>query len=174
MLTKENKIKQIQSLAAQFEKAEGSFVIEFSKIEAQQMTAFRTQLHAKGSSLKVIRNTLANRALSGYPVLKDIYSDSIKSGSNAFVLAFEDVSGTAKILADFAKEFESLTLKKGAVGEQALSTAEIKQLASLPSLDELRAKLLALFQTPATQALRVFNEAPSSFVRVLNAKSEQQ
>ena len=95
------------------------------------------------------------------------------SGTNAFVFAFEDVSGTAKVLSDFADE-TSLSLKTGLVGEKLLSEKEIGHLASLPSLEELRAQLLSVLSAPAQRLLRVFNEVPSSFVRVLSSSTKKQ
>lgn len=172
MLTRANKVKQIQFLESQLGKVEGTFVIEFSKMQADQMTDFRTQLRSKGAQLKVIRNTLANRALESHPKVKEVYQNSIKQGSNAFVLAFEDVSATAKVLSEFSKEIKTLNLKKGMIGSKVLSKEEIEQLAQLPSLEVLRAQFLSLLQTPGTQMVRVLSETSASMARVLKVKGE--
>ena len=171
MLTKQIKSKYVSEMSSHFEKAQASFVVRFQGLNVEQMTDLRDQLRSKKSQLKVMRNTLVQRALKGRPSREKF--DGFLSGANAFIFAFEDISGTAKILSDFAED-TLLELKIGQVGEQFLSEKEIGHLASLPSLDQLKAKLLSVFSAPAQKLLRVFNEAPSSFLRVLHCSTKNR
>lgn len=171
MLTKQIKSQHISEMSSHFEKAQASFIVNFRGLSVEQMTHLRSQLRSKKSQMKVMRNTLVQRALEGRP-LKEKFS-SFLSDTNAFVFAFEDISGTAKVLSEFAED-TPLTLKTGWTGGNLLSEKDIGYLASLPSLDELRAQLVSVFSAPAQRLLRVFNEVSSSFVRVLSTKKEKQ
>ena len=164
MLTKQIKSQHISEVSSYFEKAQASFIVNFRGLNVEQMTDLRSQLRSKKSQMKVVRNTLVRRALKDHN-LKEKFN-SFLSDTNAFVFAFEDISGTAKVLSEFAEE-TPLTLKTGLAGENFLSEKDIGYLASLPSLDVLRAQLLSVLSAPAQRLLRVFNEVPSSFVRVL-------
>ncbi len=173
MFTRENKSKQIDEVSEQFKNAQGSFVVEFNKMNAKKMTDFRTRLRSKNAQVKVMRNTLVSRALELHTELKEAYKGSLR-GSNVFVFALGDVSETAKVLSEFAEDIETLKLKKGVVGEEVLNAKEIKQLAKLPSLDVLRAQLLSVLMGPASKFVRTLNEVPSSFVRVLHSQSQKK
>lgn len=170
MLTKQIKSQHISEMSSHFEKAQASFIVNFQGLNVEQITDLRNQLRAKKSQIKVMRNTLVRRALEGNDLQEKF--KKFLSGTNAFVFAFEDISGTAKILSAFAGD-TLLKLKTGLVGENLLSGKEIKYLASLPSLDELRAQFLSVLSAPAQRLLRVFNEVPSSFVRVLSCSTKK-
>lgn len=173
MLTKEEKIKQINELSDQFKESQASFIVEFNHMNAGKMTDFRTQLRAQKAQVKVIRNTLAMRALESHTKIKEAYKDSLK-GVNVFVFTSGDISKTAKILSNFKKEVETLKLKKAMIGEEVLGAAEIEQLAKLPPLEVLKAQFLSVLMAPATQLVRTLNEVPSSFVRLIQARSKSE
>ena len=166
MLTKERKEKQISGFASDFEKSEAGFIVQFQGLDVEQMTQLRSQLRKADSQIRVIRNTLAKRVF-GKEKSQNL-EDSLK-GSNAFVFAFKDAARTAKVLSEFAEDTEFLTLKQGLIGEKVWSGKDIQKLASLPSLDELRAQFLSLLSQPATGLVRVLGEPAGSFARVLNA-----
>ena len=167
MLSKQLKSKQVSELSDRFEKAQGSFVIHFQGLNVEDMTHLRGKLRSKKAEIKVIRNTLAKRALENFEIKKEL--QEVLSGSTAFVFAFEDVSGAAKVLYEFSED-TALKIKKGVIDSKVLSEKEVEMLAKLPSLDELRSKLLILFSTPPSQLLRVFCEPMGGFVRLLNEK----
>ena len=169
MLTRALKEKQIVQFTDDFKKSEGAFIVHFKGLSADQVSELRSSLRTKQAQMRVIRNTLAKRAFKDLKVAKEV-TDSF-DGTNAFIFANKDVSATAKILSQFA-ENTSLELKKGIIAEQVLLEKDIQQLATLPSLDELRAKFLSLLSTPAQNFVRICNEVPSSAVRVMNAKSK--
>ena len=158
-------------MSSHFEKAQASFIVNFRGLNVEQMTDLRNQLRSKKSQIKVMRNTLARRALESCRLQENF--NKFLSDTNAFVFAFEDVSGTAKVLSDFAED-TSLTLKVGLAGENLLSEKDIKYWACLPSLDELKVQLLLVFSAPAQKLLRVCNEASSSFVRVLSSSTKNK
>ena len=171
MLTKQIKSQHISEMSSHFEKAQASFIVNFRGLSVEQMTDLRNQLRSKKSQMKVVRNTLVRRALDKLPLQEKF--NPFLSNTNAFVFAFEDISGTAKVLSEFSED-TPLTLKTGWTGGNLLSEKDIGYLASLPSLDELRAQLLSVFSAPAGKLLRVFNEVPSSFVRVLSSSTKKE
>lgn len=168
MLSRAEKEQQISEVSSHFKKSNGNFVIGFQGMNVEQMTTLRNELREKQAQMKVIRNTLMTRALSQHPQLKEAFSDSL-SGVNAFVFSFGDAGETAKILSNCSEDTEILKLKKAVIGEEILSAKDIQRLAALPSLNELRAQMLALMQAPAGSFVRVLNEVGSSFVRALSA-----
>ena len=170
MLTREKKELQITQLTDSFKKSQGAFIIHFKGLNSDQVTQLRSSLRSQQAQMKVIRNTLAKR------VFKDLQLDgklnNSFAGANAFIFAYKDVSAAAKVLSQFAEE-TSLELKTGVVSEQILAEKEIQYLATLPSLDELRAQFLSLLNTPAENLVRICNEVPSAMVRVMNTKSSK-
>lgn len=173
MITRMDKEKQITMFSNDFDQAQAKFVVQFKGLNVEQMTDLRSRLRAEKAKLKVIRNTLSKKVLKQSDVLKES-EDIVLKGPNAFVFAFGDASQTAKILREFAEEASFLVLKQGVLDKQVLSDKQVRQLASLPSLEELKAKLLSLFSTPARRCVSLMLEAPSSFVRVLNSRVNQE
>jgi len=171
MLTKQIKSQYVSEVSSHFEKAQASFIISFHGLNVEQITDLRNQLRSRKSQMKVVRNTLVRRALEGSDVQEKF--NKFLSGANAFIFAFEDISGTARVLSEFA-EGTSLALKTGLMGEKLLSEQEIGYLVSLPSLEALKAQLLAVLSAPAQRLLQVFNEVPSSFVRVLSGSTKNR
>ena len=171
MLSRGNKKEQVSGLKGHFEKSKAHFVVGFEGLSVEQVTALRGRLREKNSHIQVARNTLVKRALEDHPAKGQAFEDSL-SGANAFVFAHGDASETAKILSEFSEETEILKLKKGMIGENVLSEKDIQRVAKLPSMDELRAKFLALLQTPPGALLRVFQAPSASFVRLLKAKEK--
>ena len=154
-----------------FGKAKAAFLIDFKGMDVEQVTRLRKSLRPVKAEMKVVRNTLAKRALAKYPAKAALLSDYFV-GTNAVVFAYEDASASAKLLADFSKDVEKMQLKVGIMDDQKLDQNRIKQLASLPSKEVLRAQLLGLFQQPMSKFVRVLAEVPSGFVRTLNAYNE--
>jgi large subunit ribosomal protein L10 len=94
------------------------------------------------------------------------------SGQTAMVTGEVDICAAAKVLKTFAAEFKKPTVRLGVLDNAALSAAQVAELADLPSKDVLRATLLGLLQTPASQLVRVLNEPAASLARVLKAKGD--
>lgn len=136
----------------------------------KQSTDLRNKMRDAGASYKVAKNRLAKIALDGtnYTVLMDLLT-----GPTALATSIDPVAA-AKVAIDFAKTNDKLEIVGGAMGSQLLDAEGIKALASLPSLDELRGKLVGLLQAPA-QRIAVVTAAPASqLARVFNAYAEKE
>lgn len=144
-------------------------VAHYSGLNVAEMTQLRRQMREAGGSIRVTKNRLAKRALEGTPV------DGIAElMSGPTCIAFSDDLVTApKIAARFAKDNENLVILGGAMGATMLDVAGVKSLASLPSLDELRGKLVGLLQAPAGNVARVVAAPSAQLARVFGAKGQQ-
>lgn len=142
-------------------------------MNVEQVTILRKKLSTLKSEMKVVRNTLAIRALANRPEGEKKLTDDLV-GTNALVFAYEDASASAKALSDFAKDVEQLKLKVGVMDGARLDASSVKALASLPGKDVLRAQLLGLFNQPATQMVRVLAAGPTGLLNVLNAYKDKK
>ena len=122
--------------------------------------------------MKVVRNSLAIRALGDHPASKTAL-ESTFVGNNAVVFSYGEAPATAKALADFAKDVELLQLKGGVMDGSKLDANGIKALANLPSKDVLRAMFLGTLQAPASKFVRTLSAVPSGFARVLGAQRDK-
>jgi len=145
--------------------AEAAILAEYRGLTVAQMTELRSKAREAGVFLRVVKNTLAKRAVEGsdFECLKDQMV-----GPLAFA-ASVDPAAVAKVLDEFAKDNDKLIIKTGAMGGVIMSGAELKALAKLPSRDELLAILLATMNAPVQKFVRTLNEVPASFVRTLGA-----
>lgn len=171
MITRADKAQEIASLSEKFGRAKAAFLVDFKGMSVEQVTSLRKKLVPVESEMKVVRNTLAVRALMDHPQSSSL-SDSLV-GNNAIVFAYGDASASAKALADFAKDVELLQLKVGVMDGSKLDTNGVKALANLPSKEVLRAQLLGLFQQPMAKFVGTLNAVPSGLVRVLAAQKDK-
>ena len=134
-------------------------------LTVNQVNDLRGKMAQAGATVKVAKNRLAKLALDGTPAagIKDLFT-----GPTMVAYAADPVSAP-KVAADFAKGNEKFVILGGAMGETVLDAKAVKQLADLPSLDELRAKLLGMIQTPATRIAGVLQAPGGQLARVLNA-----
>lgn len=153
MITRAIKEQEVKSLAEKFAKSKGAFIVDFKGMKVEQVTSLRKKLHQSESEMKVIRNTLAKRALKSHPEADKALSSSMK-GTNAIVFSYGEINATAKTLADFAKDVEVLQIKTGMMDGEALDANRIKFLATLPGKDQLRAQFLAVLKAPAAKLAR--------------------
>lgn len=156
MMTRETKEQEVKFLTDKLNKSKGAFVVDFKGLKVEQVTNLRKTLNKSESEMKVVRNTLARRALKDFPKVDEAISSSLK-GTNAIVFSFGEVNATAKALADFAKENELLQVKTGVMDGEKLDEAKIKFLATLPGKDQLRAMFLGVLQAPASKLARCLN-----------------
>jgi len=144
-------------------------VAHYAGMTVAQMTEFRKRVKEAGGSVKVAKNRLAKLAL------KDTDSEGIADllkGQTCLAYS-EDPIIAAKISVKYAKENEKLVILGGAMGKTKLDANAVKALADLPSLDELRAKIIGLVQAPATKIARILKEPGAKLARVVQAKSAQ-
>lgn len=170
--SRDEKAQEIASLSEKFGKAKAAFLVDFKGMTVEQVTTLRKKLHPVESEMKVVRNTLAVRALKDHPGSEAALADGLV-GTNAVVFAFGEAPAAAKALSDFGKDVEAFQLKMGVMDGSKLDANGIKALASLPSKDVLRAMLLGTLQAPMSKFLGTLQAVPGGFVRVLAAKRDQ-
>ncbi len=156
-MTRATKEQEIQVLTDKLSKSKGAFIVDFKGLKVEQVTNLRKALSKSESEMKVVRNTLARRALKDFPKVDEAISTSMK-GTNAIVFSYGEVNATAKAVADFAKDFELLQIKTGVMEGEKLDDAKIKFLATLPGKDQLRAMFLGVLQAPGSKLARCLNE----------------
>ena len=147
-------------------KASGVVVVaHYAGLTVAEMQKLRVQMKQAGAQVKVAKNRLAKIALDGTDVA--VVAPLLKGPT---VIAYSgDPVAAPKVATDFAKANDKFVILGGAMGKTALNPAGIKALAALPSLDELRAKIVGLLQAPATKVVRVINAPASKVARVVQA-----
>ncbi|MEP3246695.1 MAG: 50S ribosomal protein L10 [Sneathiella sp.] len=144
-------------------------VAEYSGLTVSEMTNLRVKMRDAGANFKVTKNRLARLALDG----TDYGSLSEKLKGPVGIAYSSDPVAAPKAAQDFAKENDKFVVIGGAMGVTELDADGIKSLASLPSLDALRGKLVGLLQAPATKVAGVLQAPAGQLARVLSAKAEQ-
>ena len=135
------------------------------------MDALRKEARANGVSLRVVRNTLAKRAIQGTEF--ECVSDALV-GPSIFGFSMEDPGAAARIFKDFAKEQEKFEVKALSVGGQVLEASQIDTLAKLPTLEQALGQLASVMIAPVTKLVRTFNEVPTKATRVVAAVRDQK
>ena len=149
-----------------------SLVIADSRgVTVDRMTALRATARENRVTLRVVRNTLAKRALAGTDY--ECVSDSL-SGPSLFGFSMEDPGAAARIFKDFSKENEKFQVKVLAVGGQVLGADQIDVLAKLPTRDQALAMLMSVMKAPVTKLVQTMNEVPGKLVRTLAAIRDQK
>ena len=164
-LNLEEKKAVVEEIAAQVAGAKGIVLAEYRGLEVGNMTELRRRARGSGVYLRVLKNTLARRAVKDTPFAK--LADQMV-GPLVYGISSDPVA-TAKVMNEFAKGNDKFVIKAGAMPNAVISAKEVAALASLPSREELLAKLLATMQAPIAQFVRTLNEVPSKFVRTLAA-----
>ena len=164
-MNRSEKAELIASLNKGFQAVNLLVVTRQSGLTVTEVSDLRRKVRAAGASYKVSKNRLTRLALEG-TAFKDI--GSFLTGPTAIASSTDPVAA-AKAVAAFAKDNEKLTIVGGSLNGQTLDAEGVKQLAALPSLDELRAKLLALLQTPATRIAGVVQAPAGQLARVFGA-----
>ena len=151
-------------------RSEYVFLADYQGINAEETTELRKKLAERGAEFHVVKNSSLRLAAKEQD-LPDI-SEHL-SGHTAIVVGGEDASGVAKALDLYYKDNDKVTVKGGALGDRLLTAGEIKTLAKLPGLEVLRAQLLSLLNTSASQFVGVLGAPARGLVTVLKAKSEK-
>jgi len=155
----------VATLNAVFKAANVVVVAHYSGLSVAQMQTLRRQMKQAGATVKVAKNRLAKIALDGTDVAS---IGSLLKGPTVIAYSGDPVAAP-KVAVDFAKGNEKFVILGGAMGTTALNPDGVKALASLPSLDELRAKLVGLIQAPATKIAQVVNAPAAKVARVVQA-----
>ena len=164
-MNRTEKAESVASLKEVFKASKVVVVAHYSGLTVAQMQTLRKQMKLAGASVKVAKNRLAKIALEGTDVASIA---SLLKGPT--VIAFSgDPVAAPKVAVDFAKANEQFVILGGSMGKTALDPNGVKALASLPSLDELRAKIVGLVQAPATKIAQVINAPAAKVARVVQA-----
>jgi large subunit ribosomal protein L10 len=164
-LNLEQKQAVVAEVAAQLANAQAVIVAEYRGLDVARVTQLRSKARKSGLYLRVLKNTLARRAVKGTPF--EQLSDQMV-GPLMYGIAADPVAG-AKVIAEFAKENELFVIKGGAMANTKMSDKDVKALALLPSREELIAKLMGTLQAPVAKLVRTMNEVPGKFARTLAA-----
>jgi large subunit ribosomal protein L10 len=164
-LSKQEKAVRIEEVSAMVAQAKAIVVAEYRGLDVDSVTRLRRQARSQGVQLRVLKNTLARRAVTGTPFagLSDRLVGPLVYGMGP------DPVAVAKVLASFAKDNEKLVVKAGAMANFVMDDKAVKALATMPSREELLAKLMATMQAPVAQFVRTINEVPARMVRTLAA-----
>jgi len=169
-LSLEQKQATVSEVQARLAGAQAVIVAEYRGLNVERVTQLRVKARKSGLYLRVLKNTLARRAVKGTPFEK--LTESM-TGPLMYGIASDPVAG-AKVLSEFAKDNELFVIRGGAMPGSVMSAKDIKALALLPSREELLAKLLGTMQAPVAKLVRTMNEVPAKFVRTLAALKDQR
>ena len=164
-LNRQAKAAMIEEVSALVAKAESIIVAEYRGLDVDSVTRLRKEARSQGVQLRVLKNTLARRAVGDTPFagLADKMVGPLVYGFSS------DPVSAAKVLSNFAKSNDKLVVKAGAMPNVVMDDKGVKALATLPSREELLAKLMATMQAPIGQFVRTLNEVPARFVRTVAA-----
>ncbi|MES2768924.1 MAG: 50S ribosomal protein L10 [Bdellovibrionota bacterium] len=172
-MDKAKKGQEIADISEKFSRAKAAFLVDFKGMNVEQVTNLRKKLYATKSEMRVVRNTLAKRALKDYPAQATALNEGF-TGTNAIVFAYGDASASAKSLSEFGKDVETLDIKLGVMDGQALDRDMIKYLATLPPLEVLRAQFLGTLAAPMQKFVSTLAAPGTQFVSLLKAYENKQ
>ena len=161
----------VDDLHKEFGRSEHAILVDFRGLSVPAVTEFRRKVRQSGSRYRVVKNTLALRAVKDTPLEK--LGEKFE-GTTGVAYTGDDPVVLAKVLVDFAREHPQLVVKGGLSGNQMLDADGVKALSTMPSLPELRSKLLGMLQAPASSLVRLLNAPASQLARVLKAHQDKQ
>ena len=161
-------VEEVNAIAAS---ALSAIAAEYRGMSVAQITDLRAKARSQGVYVRVVKNTLAKRAVEGteFACLQETLKGPL-------ILAFsrEDPGAAARVFKDFAKGNDKLVTKAVAIGGVLYGPADLDRLASLPTLDQARAILLGVLQAPAAKLVRTLAEPPALVARVLAARAKAE
>ena len=164
-LSRQEKAGMIDEVGAMVAQAKAIVMAEYRGLDVESVTRLRRQARGQGVQLRVLKNTLARRAVVGTPFagLAEKLVGPLVYGMGT------DPVAVAKVLSSFARDNDKLVVKAGAMANFVMDEKAVKELATMPSREELLARLMATMQAPVGQFVRTLNEVPARFVRTLAA-----
>ncbi|MFV1993951.1 MAG: 50S ribosomal protein L10 [Verrucomicrobiales bacterium] len=146
-------------------------IADYKGFSVTDFSELRSRLSETGSECHVVKNSYVKRAAKEAELPEELGESLV--GQTAVVTGEQDICAAAKVLKDFASEFEKAPVKVGVLDGKLLSADQVNELAALPSREVLLAQLLGVLQAPATKLARVLNEPASALARVLKAYGEK-
>ena len=161
-------VAEVSTIAAD---AVAAVVAYYRGLTVAEMTDLRNKARQSGVYLRVVRNTLARRALAGtnFACLNDALT-----GPVVLLFSLKEPSAAARLIRDFSKDHDKLAVKVLTVGDHLYTAAQLATVASLPTKDEAIAQLMTVIQAPITKWVRTLNEPAAKLVRTFAALREQQ
>ena len=168
-MNRNEKAELIETLQSTLSEAAAVVVTHQTGLTVAESSDLRGRMREAGAGFKVTKNRLTKIALQGtkYEDISDLFTGPTAMGTSA------DPVAAAKVLVNFAKENDKLTVIGGSLDGKVLDKAGVEALAKLPSLDDLRAKLVGLLNAPATQVARVTQAPAAKLARVIQARADQ-
>ena len=169
------RLEQKQAIVAEVNEAAktalSAVLSDYRGLTVAEMTEMRAKARANGVYLRVIRNTLAKRAIEGteYECLNDAFV-----GPTMVAFSQEDPGSAARLIKDYAKELDALEVKALAIGGELLEASQLDRVAKLPTRDEALAQLMSVMQAPVIKLARTLNEVPGKLVRTVAAVRDQK
>jgi large subunit ribosomal protein L10 len=170
-VSKAEKETELGQLVAAFKSTDTAVLVDYRGVTVPQITEFRRQVKTAGAQYRVVKNTLAKRAIKGTALSA---LDAHFAGATAVVYTTKDPVAMAKTLTAFVKTAPSMTLKAALVQGKAVAPAAVNDLATMPGKPELYAKLLFLLNAPAQQLVTVLAATPRNLVTVLNESAKKR
>ena len=167
----EDKKAIVAEVSEAAQSALSAVIADYRGLTVGQMTTLRKQAREGGVYLRVVRNTLARRAVEGTDF--ECLQDSLV-GPTVLAFSQEDPGAAARIIKDFAKENKELEVKALSISGQVLGAEQIDVLAKMPTLDQARAMLMSVMIAPVTKLARTLNEIPASVTRVVAAVADEK
>ena len=169
-MEKAKKAEVVEDLNGVFSNAGSVVVAHYSGMTVAQMSDLRSRMNAAGASFRVAKNRLAVRALKGTPVEGIAH---LFKGPTGIAISNDPIAAS-KVSVAYAKDNDKLVILGGAIGATSLDVNGVKALASLPSLDELRGKIVGLLVAPATKIAGIVQAPAGQLARVIGAYSQKE
>ena len=171
MLSKAEKQKVIDDLASRFHSVSSVFVVEYQGLKVKEMDVLRKKLRQTNTELRVVKNTLLEKASLGTDIekMKDLFS-----GPTAIAICDGESSAAAKVFVDYGEDFPEIRIKGGIFEGEVVDVSRIEQIANLPSREELISEFVGLLSAPMGNLVGVLEQARSNIVGVLEGLKEKK
>ncbi len=170
-ISKQQKEELVEQYKKWLAESDGLVLANYRNLSVKDISDLRKEIRESGGEFHVIKNTLAKRAFeeSGRE-----FKEGIFNGPTALGVSYDNPTGLAKVLKNFAKDQEMIEIKSGYLADRLMTAEEVIAMADLPSMAEMRAMLLSTIAAPASKLVRTLAEPGRSLAAVLKARSEQE